>query len=271
MEHIHLLWDVPLFWWHAWGAVASPLIEDLGVLGVVFAFCVFVARYLEHRWKKKSHAEALAASKEFFHDNFLTPLLDYMGVFLMLGFALGPYEVHEQDRIKIGDRDSLSEQVRQLQSQLQTAKNNLDVHSAAANNLMYLMQAFRGYRGMIGGFKPLSCQLRVTAPSDSGSIPSTVAAFSIQATNCPTFGPMDTNGSPDEERDTVTGMIPEVIVFHSRRDDRAAFNLYDNLSNLLPLKRSYEIPKGSPENFIWLQFGPGVQWNSQKNRSVIVH
>ncbi len=83
--------------------------------------------------------------------------------------------------------------------------------------------------------------------------------------------PLPTSDSPDEERDAVTGMVSGVIVFHSRRDDKAAFALFDNLSSLLPLKRSYEIPKGSPENFVWLQFGPNVQWNSQRIRLQIVH
>jgi len=150
------------------------------------------------------------------------------------------------------------------------AKNNLDVHSAAANNLMYMQQAFRSYRGMLGGFKPISCQIRITAPSNSGPMPSTVAEFSIQVTNCATFGPMPSNDNPDEERDAITGMVPGVIVFHARKNDKAAFALFDNLSNLLPLKRSYDVPKGSPDNFIWLQFGSNMQWNSQKIKQRIV-
>ena len=203
MEYIHLLWDVPRFWWHAWYVIVRPLFTALGIVGIAFTACIVVVRYIEHRWNKKTHTEALTASWDFVHDNFLTPLYAYIALFLVLGFTLGPYKVHEQDRMKIADRDSLSGQVQKLREQLETAKNNLDVHSPAANNLMYMLQAFRRYRGMLGGFKPMSCQVRITAPSDGGPIPSAVAAFSIQVTNCTTFGPMDTNGSPDEERDVV--------------------------------------------------------------------
>ena len=266
MDNIHLLWDVPIFWWHAWGAVVRPLSTNLGIAGMAFTLCIVVVRYIEYRWKKKNHNEALRESWDFVHDNFLTPLYAYVALFLVLGFALGPYKVHEQDRLKVIDRDSLSQEVKNLQAQLEFNKNNLDVSSPAANNLMYMLQAFRSYRGQLGGFRPISCMVRITAPSDSGPIPSAVSQFSIQVTNCQTFGPMPTSDSPDEERDTVTGMVPNVIVFHSRRDDKAAFSLFDNLSNLLPLKRSYEVPKDSPENFIWLQFGPNVQWNSEKIR-----
>jgi hypothetical protein len=75
---------------------------------------------------------------------------------------------------------------------------------------------------------------------------------------------MLTTNSPDEERDTVNGMVPEIIVFHARRDDKAANELYVRLGNYLPLKRSFDVPQGSPQNFVWLQFGPRVKWNSQR-------
>jgi hypothetical protein len=240
-----------------------PLAEDLGLLGLLLALCIVGVRYAEHRLNKKPHGEAVNATWDFFHDNFLTPFLAYIALFLVLGFVLGPYKVHEQDILKVADRDSLSKQVQELTKQLNAARDNLDIHSPAANNLMYMLQAFRSYRGMLGGYKPISCLIRLTAPPNSGPIPSTVSQFSIQVTNCPTFGAMPTSNNPDEERDAVTGMVSGVIVFHSRRDDKAAFALFDNLSSLLPLKRSYEIPKGSPENFVWLQFGPNVQWNNQ--------
>jgi hypothetical protein len=266
-----LLRDVPIFWWHAWGAVARPLAEDLGIFGLLLALCIVGARYAEHRLSKKPHREAVNATWDYFHDNFLTPFWGYIALFLVLGFALGPYKVHEQDTQKVANRDLLSNQVQELTKQLNAARDNLDVRSPAANNLMYMLQAFRSYRGMLGGYKPISCLVRLTAPPDSGPIPSTLSQFSIQVTNCTTFGPMLTGQSPDEERDALTGMVPGVIVFHSRRDDKAAFALFDNLSSLLPLKRSYEVPKGSPENFIWLQFGSDVQWNSQRIRPQIVH
>jgi hypothetical protein len=264
VSHFHLLWDVPIYWWHAWGAVVHPLCTDLGIIGLAFVGCTIVVRYIEHRCKKKSHSEAVKESWDYFHDNIMTPVLAYLGLFFLLGFALGPYEIHEQDAAKIADRNSLVKQVNDLQGQLQLARNNLDVSTPAANHLMYLLQAFRGYRAMLGGFNPISCQVRITAPPDSGQIVSTIAQFSIQVTNCNTFGPMITSSDPDEEKDTVTGMIPGVVVFHARRNDKAAFQLYDNLSTLLPLKRSYEVPVGSPQNFIWLQFGSHITWNGER-------
>ena len=168
------------------------------------------------------------------------------------------------------DHENLASDVRQLtkdnqqlQSTLQTKTHNLDPRDPVTGNLIYLLQAFRSYRGALGGFNKIDCQVRLTAPHDSGLITSEIAEFSIQATNCTTFGPIPYDNDPDEKRDTFTDIESGKIIFHARRDDKAAFALYDNLSSLIPLERSYEVPVGSPQNYVWLQFGPGVKWNSE--------
>jgi len=100
-SHINLIWEVPKFWWHAWGAVVLPLIEVLGLAGIVLPLCAFVVRYFEERRKKKSHAEADGNSKQYFRDTVWTPLKTFIILFLLLGFSVGPYEIHYQDEQKI--------------------------------------------------------------------------------------------------------------------------------------------------------------------------
>jgi hypothetical protein len=117
MSHVHLLRDVPLFWWRAWTAVMRPLIEDLGIFGILIATCVFLVRYMEHRWKKKSHTEAFKDSKEFFHDNVWTPLKTYTFLLLLLGFALGPYEIFQQDERRLANYELLRLQGDDLKAQ----------------------------------------------------------------------------------------------------------------------------------------------------------
>ena len=58
-------------------------------------------------------------------------------------------------------------------------------------------------------------------------------------------------------------MVPDLIVFHAARDDRAAEQLFIGLGNQIQLKRSYEIPAGKAKNFVWLQFGTKTKWNSE--------
>jgi hypothetical protein len=170
--------------------------------------------------------------------------------------------VYTDHQYLVSENGQLASRMHTLEDTLQTKANTLDTKDPVTVNLIYMMQAFRSYRGMLGGFNKISCQVRLTAPQDSGPIASEIAQFSIQATNCTTFGPMDSNSDPDEKRDTIAGK-PGKVIFHARRDDKAAFALYDNLASLIPLERSYDVPAGNPQNYVWLQFGPEVKWNSE--------
>jgi hypothetical protein len=136
--HLHLLWDVPKFWWHAWATVMRPLIEVLGIAGVLLAFCSVVVRYAEHRLRKKSHTDALKASKDFFHDTVWTPLLTYIVLLVFLGFGLGPYELYQRDEQRLVDYQSLKKQVDDLTAQndkLATQVKQLTPELEAADSL----------------------------------------------------------------------------------------------------------------------------------------
>src|SRR5580658_10417637 len=100
-----------------------------------------------------------------------------------------------------------------------------------------MLQAFRVFRNAIGMD---SCVVSVTAPPESSRMASTVAQLSIQASNCFTFGPFPSDIDPDEKTRALKGMIPDAIVFHANRDDKAALQLFDNLGNEIHLVRSYD-------------------------------
>jgi hypothetical protein len=67
-------------------------------------------------------------------------------------------------------------------------------------------------------------------------------------------------------------MVPDVIVFHAAREDKAAEQLFIHLGNYIPLQRSklpkkkyYQLPVGVEHpHVVWLQFGTNVKWNSQR-------
>lgn len=118
----------------------------------------------------------------------------------------------------------------------------------------------------------------LTAPPDSKNA-NAMALMVAQLTNavsgCFTFGPMDANVDPDDEKRAEAGMVPEKIVFRAARGDAAADQLFVNFGNLIQLKRSYDvpspkerahlysIPNQGDETMIWLQFGTNVKWNEQ--------
>jgi hypothetical protein len=114
----------------------------------------------------------------------------------------------------------------------------------------------------------------VTAPMDSSSLASVVAQFSNSVSDCSTFGPFPP-GDPDWDKATNDGMVPDVILFHATREDKAAEELFIHLGNYIPLQRSYkllakkyyQLPAGVEHpHIVWLQFGTNVKWNSQQQR-----
>ena len=66
----------------------------------------------------------------------------------------------------------------------------------------------------------------------------------------------------DEEKESVRGMAPGTIVIHAWPNNPGAFQLIDNFSNIVNVKRSYEFPKPVSANAIWIQNGTGTKWNN---------
>ncbi|HEV2960624.1 MAG TPA: hypothetical protein VG649_02285 [Candidatus Angelobacter sp.] len=156
----------------------------------------------------------------------------------------------------------LNKRIKDLESSVEKKKQSVDTSDAVFGNLNSLMYAFASYRHAIGGVDS-HCQIKITAPKENQLFASSIAQFSVPVSNCNTFGPLDSSMNPDVEKETMQGMVPDVIVFHAARDDKAANELFARLSNVVRLKRSYDIPANSPEHFIWMQFGTRVKWNTQ--------
>ena len=160
-----------------------------------------------------------------------------------------------------------------LSTSLYKKRHSIDVTDPVFPNIIYLLQAFDGYRHMRKG---APCVLHVTAPepiSDSAALASAFAQFSNSVSDCYTFGPdMLFDLNPDLKKEARTGMVPDAIVFHAARDDKAALQLFDSLSNQIRVVRSYELPAKPVYKIrqdlelpitIWLQFGTNVRWNSE--------
>jgi hypothetical protein len=103
---------------------------------------------------------------------------------------------------------------------------------------------------------------------------SVIAQFSNSVSDCFTFGPFPLDLDPDYRKEALDGMVQEAIVFHAARDDKAADRLFTSLGNQIQLFRSYELPTkfkyklpaeiAGKEHIVWLQFGPDVKWNSER-------
>jgi hypothetical protein len=60
-----------------------------------------------------------------------------------------------------------------------------------------------------------------------------------------------------------------MVVLHALPDTKGIVTLLDDLNVLFPIKRSYTffVPVETSQNVIWLQFGPDMKWNSERERS----
>jgi hypothetical protein len=181
--------------------------------------------------------------------------------------------IYDDHLTLVGERNVLINTNAALTKELELRKHSMVTNDPVFPNTIYLLQAFQIFRHAQGG-KP--CVVMVSAPPEGSSMASMVAQFTNSVSGCVTFGPMNSTIDPDVETRARKGMIPDIIVFHAARDHMAADQLFGHLGNLMPLKRSYElpspvertrlysIPAQGQEDLIWLQFGTNVQWNSAR-------
>jgi hypothetical protein len=157
-----------------------------------------------------------------------------------------------------------------LTAELEKRKHDIVTTDPVFSNINSLLLAFDIYRHAIKG-EP--CVVMLTAPPDSGPLVGEVSQFSNSVSDCFTFGPMPSGYDPEAEKQTTEGMQKGILIFHAAKDDKAALTLFDNLASLIPMQRSYELPRyrnyrlppntGSP-HLIWLQFGPDTKWSSNR-------
>lgn len=184
-------------------------------------------------------------------------------------FARTVYQDHQS---LVSDKAVLNNKNADLTKQVEVRRHTMVPGDPVFGNTIYLLQAFNIYRHAQNG-KP--CVILLSAPSDGGLMASMVAQFSNSVSGCFTFGPFPPDSDPDVEKRTTDGAVPNKIVFHAARDDKAADQLFMSLGNLIQLKRSYEmpsvaerthmyrIPTQGQEDLVWLQFGTNVRWNEQ--------
>lgn len=163
-------------------------------------------------------------------------------------------------------------QIKQLQSELSTSRTELNarkqmLHNTdpAFSNMTNAIRAFMTWRRNIGYDAP--CRILVTTPDkDDGGLYMTFITMAVFGSNCPN-GDLNNVGVRREniEAETSKGMIPGLIVFHALPDAKGANQLENELSNLFQVKRAFTIPGNASENTIWLQFGTGVKWNSDRS------
>jgi hypothetical protein len=176
----------------------------------------------------------------------------------------------ESERSRMVDpsgRDStiadLREKLRESQSQLESRKQTLHNSDPAFHNMTNTIRAFMTWRRNVGYDAP--CWILVTTPDGNNDMYMSFITMAVFGANCPNGNLNNVGVKPENiETETDKGMIPGVIVFHALPDAKGANQLQTELENLFQVKRVYTIPGNAPANTVWLQFGTGVKWNTER-------
>ncbi len=265
----HLVTDVPIFWWHAWGSILVDLLKTLGLAGVSLSLCTVIVRYIEERRKQRSHRDALNECLRYFTERIRTPVTAFVAVLLLSGFVLGPYRLYALSQAEVvrlkGNLETVTAERNRAQIALDQRKQNLQTTDPAYLNMIYTIQAFMQYRKAIGA--DAKCQTITTGSTDRTSPGFIVSALAVVGSNCAGAGLQNIGIKPEnEEQESRNGETAGVIVLHALPGAKGVDRLIDSLGNLIQVRRSYKmplIPQKIPENTIWLQFGPGTKWNTE--------
>jgi hypothetical protein len=222
------------------------------------------------RWRKgQSWSETLQNSVEPTVLLLIAVVVVQSATFLCL-MVKGVYNDH---KALVSRNADLTRQLDSAQQEIKDRKQHIYFLDPAIGNLRSLLMDFDMYRH---GQKSRPCVMWFTEPRSSRThLSGEVMQFSHVVSDCFSFAAPVMN--PDDEKDALDGMVPDVVVFHMDRNDKAARTLADNLGSLLPIQVSYEpLPKRTEpryslgpnakgdETVVWLQFGTDVKWNSEK-------
>lgn len=166
-----------------------------------------------------------------------------------------------QQNQKSGESDNL--QIREIRSELESRKHVLRNTDPSFQNMTNTIRAFMTWRRNIGYDSP--CKILVTSPDGDDNMYMTFITMAVFGSNC-SNGDLNNVGVKREniEDETKKGMVPGIIVFHAPADAAGANQLENELSNLFQVKRAFTIPGDAQPNTIWLQFGTGVKFNSER-------
>lgn len=182
------------------------------------------------------------------------------GAWLLVFAFVVVRNIYQDHQALVARNRILEAQIADLQKKIDSRTQTLKLTDPATGRMFEVIKTFALYRRHIGTEN--SCSIEITSPKESRETAMTVGQLAWVATFCSVVGPMDTNMSPDAEKRTTAGMENDLVVFHMAKS-QSGDSLYSDLGSILRLKRSYDVPTGSPQNHLWLQFGTGKQWNNQ--------
>jgi hypothetical protein len=256
-------------------AATSTSNIGLAIWTVGLAAATWIAKRLSVAFKYRNLNGSQHLDKVF-EGGFQDALTEVAGIaicVLVAWIGFFPVVIYREYATQTDSISTLTTERNSLRTELDSRKNVVPLSDPAFSNIAGILGAFQSYRSGIHN-KP--CVIYITAPSDSTELASMVARLSSTVSGCWILGPGMGKFDPDVDEMTRDGIVPNVIVVHTERGNSAGLTLQENLSAQIQTQLSYAPPKvprnhlyggkewNGSEPFIWLQFGSGAKWNSER-------
>jgi hypothetical protein len=150
-----------------------------------------------------------------------------------------------------------------LKTQLELRQHVMTFTDPAFRSMTMIVRAFSEFRKAIGTDAP--CVIKVTSSSDKldQDTAKTVVQLARVSSLCDATGPANFDADPDAEKDAMDGSTPNMLTIHAVKGQKGIPRIFELFTMDVVRSRgsrmSYEIPKGSTENLLWLQFGKGAR------------
>ena len=230
-------------------SIAVPI-----VVGVLAAFWAYLK---DRRERKLSRSQIMRVGIESAVVS-LAAVLVVVGITYFVFFIPTIYNLHVSQQQQIV---SLTQENKLLSTDIQDRKINIRIYEPAYEHIKVIYSMYAGFRRVIGD--KTACEIKITAPTDSGTsnpIIRQIADPAGVAAKCAAFGPMIASMDPTVEPEAINGMEPKTLIIHTRENQPGSLALYDAIAPYIRVKRSFTMPKNSPNVLIWFQFGKDVQW-----------
>jgi hypothetical protein len=105
-----------------------------------------------------------------------------------------------------------------------------------------------------------NCTIRLTAPPENRNVAQVLSNFAGD------FCKLDWNYNPADPQDEILrGAVDNMVVVHMAKEPPQRDGFITELGNVFSVQRTYELPPGSPPEFVWIQVGHGSPWRKKAN------
>ncbi len=224
-----------------------PLVS-LIVAVILFAFSLYSSA------KRGGKAELRKMLADTWRDKGKALLTVAAVTFLLYLLFLTPKRLYDAHKSQMG-------KMLQLEASLKDRTHNIHTEDPAYWNLEKAVKAFSVLRRTRGDKE---CRVMMTMPAKGNNSVANIVFFAADLAGCPPTAITADGSDPEKEAAAMKGAEADIVTIHAPKSSKGMIPFFDALGPLFSIHRSYETFPGMPPDWVWLQFGADVQWNSQQ-------